>query len=351
MSDDFVSRLQLQLRDAAEREARRGRARRFGRAARARRPWRPVLVLAVIALAAIGVISAARSLDQHGTTPAGRGPHVVIRKPLVGTGGGLRTGFGSVWAVDGATGQMLRIDPSTLAVRARIPVRGNVSFNVGAGAVWAVNGRVLERIDPSTNRVVARIPLPDRSFYVLVGRGAVWVGDSLTLWRIDTRTNTIDRTVGVARSGFQGNGAATDGRDLYVSRADGTLLVFDARTGARLPSPGLEIDGSAFAAAARGVVFLGADQRISALDVRTAHTLWSRKLPVQSFNNGVLDGGTLWIEGGARVAGRDRLWRLDAATGRVTGSLALRDFGAPGMAPVAGRLWLVSGAGVLQVIQ
>jgi streptogramin lyase len=351
MSDDFITRLQLQLRDAAERETQRGRARRLGRAASARQLWRPALVLAAIALAAIGVISVAGSLHHRTTTPAGRGPHLVIRKPFVSAGGGVWAGFGSVWAADQGTGELLRVDPSTLAVRARIPVGANPSFDVGAGAVWGIDGRVLLRIDPTTNRIAARIALPDATSFVIAGRGAVWVVNGLTLLRVDPRTNAIDRTISLARSGFQVNGGASDGRYLYFSRADGTLLVFDARTGARLASPGLAIDGSAFGAAARGVVFLAGDKAVSALNVHTARTLWSRELPVQNFNNGVLDGRTLWVEGGDRGSGRDRLWRLDAATGRVTGSLGLRDFGAPGMAPVAGRLWLVSGAGVLQVIQ
>jgi PQQ-like domain len=353
MSEDFVTKLQLQLRDAAEREARRGPTRRLARTAGAQQVWRPALALAAIALVLFGLISAARSLHHRHTTPAGPGPHVVLRAPLVSQGGGLWTGFGSAWATDPASGQILRLDPRTRAVRARIPVSSDAGFDVGAGAVWVLERSyhsVLVRIDAATNRIAARIPLPFRGGGVIVGRGVVWTGDGLTLVRINPATNRIDRTIGFSRGGYQANGVATDGRRLYLSRADGTLLVFDARTGARLPTPGVEVDGFA-AAAARGVVFLATRQRFAALDVRTARTLWSQDLDAQTFNNAVLDGRTLWVEGVARAGGRDRLWRLDAATGRITGTLDLPDFGAPGMAPVAGRLWVVSTSGSLQIIE
>jgi outer membrane protein assembly factor BamB len=225
-------------------------------------------------------------------------------------------------------------------------------FDVGAGAVWVLepsDRSVLVRIDPATNRIAARIRMPFKGG-VIVGGGVVWAGNGLTLVRVDPATNRIDRTIGFSRGGYQANGMATDGRRLYLSRADGTLLVFDARTGARLPSPGVEVDGFA-AAAARGVVYLATRQGFSALDVRTARTLWSQDLDAQTFNNAVIAGRTLWVEGVGPAGGRDRLWRLDATTGRVTGSLSLPDFGAPGMAPVAGRLWIVSGSGSLQIVE
>jgi len=352
MSQDFVTRLQLQLRDAAEREERRGFAGRAAHRARHDVPWRPALALAALALAAILVVGAASTLHRH-RTPADHGLHIVTHKPLVSEGGQLIAGFGSIWAVDFGTGQVLRLNPRTHAVQARIPVGGELQLEVGDGAVWACDGARLLRIDPATNAVVARVPLntPARTFFgALAGPGVVWVVSPTEMLRFDPRRKVIDGKVTLSRGGFEANGLAIDGRTLYFSRADGSLAAFDARTGARLGSRSVPLNGVAVAAS-HGIVFLATEKSVGALDGRSGRTLWNEPLRVQRINGVVLGGSTLWVEGTDLTSGGDRLWRIDAATGGVTGTLGLRDLGAGGMAPVGRGLWLVSSAGVLQVIQ
>jgi streptogramin lyase len=63
--------------------------------------------------------------------------------------------FGSVWLA--SRGGVLRIDPATLVVVARIPARSLV-LERGAGFVWALDPPhfVVRKLDPRTNRVVAR---------------------------------------------------------------------------------------------------------------------------------------------------------------------------------------------------
>jgi outer membrane protein assembly factor BamB len=350
MSDaDFVTQLRLQLREAAEREARRGSAGRAMREASARRLWRPALALAALALLVIGLIGAARGVDRHRTTPAGHGLHLLLRTPLVGQGGGIWPGFGAMWANDASTGELLRIDPRTHAVRTRTQV-GQVSFDVGAGAVWANDGQRLLKVDAATGRVLRRIPLPRQpSGGVLVGRDTVWVGDRSALDGIDPRTLAVRHRIRLAHGGFLANGFATDGRNMYLTRADGTLLVFDAHTGAQRPSPGVPVEGTSVGAS-HGVVYLATEQAVSALDVRTARTRWSMELPTKTIDYVVLGAGRVWAEGIDRDSGRDRLWRLDAATGRVTGSIELPEFGASGMATHGDRVWIVSTKGVLEIV-
>jgi outer membrane protein assembly factor BamB len=348
MSEDFVTQLRLQLREAAEREARRGPARRLARRASSQQLWRPALALAALALAALALVSAVDGLHHRRATPAHRGLHVLQRQQLLNTGGSIAPAFGSVWAEDSTTGELLRVDPRTRAVRARVKVSGGpFGFDFAAGAVWALDsGRRLLKIDPATNRVVARFATDTRGIFA--GRDALWLSTLLGMQRFDPARDAFDRPIALTHAGFQTHAIATDGRELYISRADGTLLVFDAHTGARRPSPGVEVDAAAVAAA-RGIVTLATSKGVSALNAHTARTLWTTDLAENPPNNVVLGRGVVWVEG-ADVAGRDRLWRLDAATGRVTGSLPLQEFGAPGLAVVGDHVWAVSANGVLQII-
>jgi outer membrane protein assembly factor BamB len=347
MSEDFVTQLRLQLREAAEREGRRGPARRLARQASAQQLWRPALALAALALAALAVLSLGKSL-HHRPTPAHHGLHLLQRQQLVTAGSFLDTAFGSVWAEDKASGELLRIDPRTRAVRARIKV-GASEFGLAftGGAVWALDsGKRLLKIDPTTNRVVARFPTQTRGIFA--GRDALWLATPLGMQRFDPATEAFGRPITLTRAGFQTNSVTTDGRELYISRADGTLLVFDAHTGAQRPSPGVEVDGAAVAAA-HGVVILADHEGVFALNAHTARTLWSVELSKTPPVNVVLSRGVLWVEG-VDETGLDRLWRLDAATGRITGSVRLQDFGAPGLAVVGDHVWVVSTNGVLQIV-
>ena len=78
-----------------------------------------------------------------------RAMHVLSQTPVFA--------FGSFWLA--RRGGTLRVDPTTLRVRAVIPAR-SVAVAVGAGFVWAFDaGRpqrrpALRRIDPRTNRVI-----------------------------------------------------------------------------------------------------------------------------------------------------------------------------------------------------
>jgi hypothetical protein len=128
-----------------------------------------------------------------------------------GAGGELTSTPGAVWAVASAT-SITRIDPSTNQIVATVSldlpgggyiIRGPVGT---ADAVWVIaalesgtagvaNGQLL-RIDPNTNSVAARIRLEVASTALAVGDGAVWVArwdaHRTYLIRIDTATNQAD---------------------------------------------------------------------------------------------------------------------------------------------------------------
>jgi hypothetical protein len=135
---------------------------------------------------------------------------------------GVAFGEGGVWAsvsYDPRTGEVIRIDPHTNEVVARISSRGYAGeLTVGAGAVWVLghpgytdetdHGESLHRIDPRTNELVAT-PLQDERLLlggylfpqVIAAAGdEVWVGSSEATYpygalaiRIDARTNEVKR--------------------------------------------------------------------------------------------------------------------------------------------------------------
>lgn len=128
---------------------------------------------------------------------------VVARIPLVRqqvTAGRCGFGAGSVWVSNFDDNSVSRIDPATNTVVATIPVTLNptgVAF--GAGSVWVTNHRAgtISRIDPATNRVVAEIPVGPAEVggpqVIAASAGAIWVTvpNARALVRIDPESNAV----------------------------------------------------------------------------------------------------------------------------------------------------------------
>lgn len=111
------------------------------------------------------------------------------------------------------TGSLLRIDPATNEIIAEIPLGSQVTgyedeFALGAGSVWVIGTRLegedteyggdLIRVDPATNTIAARIPVG--GFHMVVATDEVWVafpadgvndeyGEPCLWTRVDTPTN------------------------------------------------------------------------------------------------------------------------------------------------------------------
>jgi outer membrane protein assembly factor BamB len=357
MSVDFVARLRLQLREAAERDTRRGRVGRAATAARRGIVWRPVLVGAAVACGLLVLVAATLSALHRGSPPveqpvlATHRVQLVASGPLVGQGGAIASGFGAVWASDAGTGELARVDPRSRRVLARVPVGAQAFPAVGAGAVWATADGRLIRIDPTSNRVTARIPLGlgSRAFAaVSVDGGVVWVVSPLELLRIDPRRNTVDRRIALDRRHFQAYGFASDQDHLYVLRADGVLLVRDAVTGTGVSSARIAVAGLLMGAA-DGVVMVASGADVAAADASSGRTVWRANLGNARVNDGFLAGSSLWLHVTDGGTDRDRLVRLDARSGHVTGSLTLPEFGVAGLAPIGGDVWIVSPNGRLVI--
>jgi virginiamycin B lyase len=123
------------------------------------------------------------------------------------TGTAIAVGPAGLWAVGNAA--VLKLDPATGAILARIPHVGGVSIGVGSGAVWVADtaGGAVTRIDPASNRVSATIRVGSNPIGIAVGANAIWVADQRlsaggptaadSLTRIDPATDTVAATIDV----------------------------------------------------------------------------------------------------------------------------------------------------------
>jgi YVTN family beta-propeller protein len=142
----------------------------------------------------------------------------------------VTVGWGSVWLTSGAD-RVLRIDPATGAVRARIAVPVEpVSLAAAGDALWVGSlGRRVARIDAGANAVTARIPVHQSVSAVAAGEGAVWAAVCCaTVWRIDPLRSLVEQTISVGST--PSSVAVGEGAVWVTSYDDGTVTRIDPRT-------------------------------------------------------------------------------------------------------------------------
>jgi DNA-binding beta-propeller fold protein YncE len=118
---------------------------------------------------------------------------------------GVTTGGGSVWVSSPQRGEVLRIDPATLRLTARIEVGGRPGAIVaGGGRIWVADdsGGGVTAINAQGGRVFKRGIAPHATpLRLAFGAGAVWVSSASTasVRRIDRATATADAPILVGR--------------------------------------------------------------------------------------------------------------------------------------------------------
>jgi DNA-binding SARP family transcriptional activator/streptogramin lyase len=144
---------------------------------------------------------------------------------------GIADGAGSLWVASHEENEIVRVDPSTGKVQARIPVRLPSWLAYDDGSLWTtsdVDG--VERIDPETNTVVAVARVPEPIDEVRVGGGFAWATNAPkgVVYKIDPSGQ-------IAATYETGDGAhepSFSAGKLWVSNADaGTLTSIDAASG------------------------------------------------------------------------------------------------------------------------
>lgn len=369
MSEDFVTRLQLQLREAALRDERRTPL--ALRVVRVRRdlPGTGSLV-AALAVALLALVAALAALSLRGE-PEPTTPKVIGSYRVAAGLSAPAPGFGAIWTADTIRNEILRIDPDTRRVVARIPVGGEPRVATGAGAVWAIagdleyggdNGPVrLLRIDPSTDAVVARIPMRtpagDRFAPVelQIQRGAVWAVGLDGALRVDPRRNAGDLYVPLAGRAGDPRGVVVDGGSIWVLTAAGRVRRYDAASGRATGE--VRVDAPTplylFGGPPGTLTLLTARNSIALLDRASGEVLWRATLG-DDVGWLLFDDGVLWVQytPASRDPGaRDRLARLDVASGRVLGEIALPELGVAGMAKAGRDLWVATPGGEIVVVR
>jgi len=347
---DFARRLRTQLREAAAEAELRGAPARNVPAGRR------VAVAAIVAVLLAVIATIVSSVSDTGTARSAPGPRVVANVTLAdGVGRTAQVAFGSVWVSATNDAAVLRVDPRTRRVIARIPVGTDVNIGAGAGAVWAVPRRPtvrrarLIRIDPRTNRVVARIPMPSPGARYPLGGAAVvaagarvWVVGALGLVAVDPRTDRPVRQV-VLGGGYLVVGSVLRGGELWIGRSDGSITRFDAVTGRRRGRlPWIAATG-VVAANREGIVDLGR-RTVGLVEPRGGRAIWRRALGTQLNDADVVDGRVL-VEGVEGSRSRDSLWELDPKTGTVIGALTVPGFSITALVRVGREAWLLTADG------
>ena len=353
MRQDFETRLRLQLRAAAERDASGGVVAHALRDARGRL-GSPALAggLAVVAVA-VAVVIGALALRGEQAPPVG--PRVVARLALTPNPEQVLSAFGSAWIADPNAGEIVRVDPESRRVIARIRVGGQqrVGVNAVAGELWITieQRRAVLRVDPATNALLPRLTLRTpggRRFAagdVLAHGRLAWALGFEQALRVDPATGAGLQLI-EPRAGVTWFELGDD--TLWALGRDGILRGLDAQGRTvrelrpQLPGTELVIDvGSALLA--------NSGPTLARIDTSNGRVEWQRTLGRQ-INNGALGNGVFWVQY-SPAHGSDRLAALALDDGATVAETALPVLGATGMAMIDRELWIDTPGGRTLVVR
>ena len=316
----------------------------------------------IVAVAALGMVGA-------GAPPGGPGDRVpnprrmVVLHPAEQLGA-MIAASGDVWVDDRARERLLHLDGATGRVRAEIPVNGRIALAAAPRAVWVLQSGgeygaglrgPLLRIDPRTDRVRARIALGRDVGRPVLGFGVQALGRDVWIWgprdilRVDPRAQRITQRIAMDDRHGELTGFAAAGDRLVAGTADGQLVVFDARAGTRTGAVSLAIRKPAPRAIAGSRVLFTASGAVGVVDLASGRLSWERRL---GFRAGATVGrdGLVWLHSAATNERGDRVTALRLANGRVVTSGILPAFGSTGIAADAGRVWVGTAGGALLML-
>jgi YVTN family beta-propeller protein len=219
-----------------------------------------------------------------------------------------------------------------------------------------LHGDSVAVIDPETNAVVAEIPVGGRPTGVAVGPGAVWVAnrDDDTLLRIDPESREIVRTIGLDT---QPTGVAVGFERVWVV-SDRALLLVDPDVNdvvgrVRLPRRGtLGLRWNALAIGNESVWVCSCNTirgAVARVDPDSTTILSVRNVPVGAIAAGE---GALWALTGYEL---DTIERVDPSTGAVVGTIPSRSVGETAngyprlLATSADAVWFATAASLWRI--
>ena len=328
-----------------------------------RRPARAVALGAVAAaIAAALVVLFAVGLGARAPEPATpSGPRVAANVALGDAlGQSARPAFGSLWLSDSSQGVILRVDPRTRRVTNRIPVGSEVALAIAAGSVWALprgpgyQGGPLLRIGPNTGRTIVRISLqsaaggPFRGGSIIVAGARVWVLGATGALAVDPARDRV-----VARIRLGGSFTVTDAfvheGELWLTRGDRSITRFDARTGRRLGRVAWQ--RNAFLVPFGDDLIAVSKRWVARVEAHTGRPAWRRRHGTELHDAQVAGPRVFVVGGDGPAAARDRVWALDARSGRIAGAVTMPEFGPVGMVAVGRGVWLLTAGGRAVVVE
>jgi YVTN family beta-propeller protein len=121
---------------------------------------------------------------------------------------GIRAEFavaaaGSVWTTNSIERRLVRIDPKTNRVSARIKLKGSFPLGIawGAGSLWVANrySGSVTRVSPRKNKARRTIRVGVSPYAIAYGAGSIWVSNeaSGTVSRINPKRNKVVKTIRV----------------------------------------------------------------------------------------------------------------------------------------------------------
>jgi virginiamycin B lyase len=144
--------------------------------------------------------------------------------------------FGSVWVpICGKNPALVPINAATNSIRATLPVgpvEAEERITASDDSIWIVTVRhsTLDRIDPSTNAVRQKIPIPPGSYNPLFSNGVIWVTgvENNILTAVDASTGKMMESFTIGskpRFLFSGGGSVW-----VLNQGDGNVSRVDEKT-------------------------------------------------------------------------------------------------------------------------
>jgi YVTN family beta-propeller protein len=273
---------------------------------------------------------------------ASKGVEAIIdfgKKPITSitadeTGVWVRVGYGGI----------AHINPASNAVVATLnpgfTQYGNV--RVGAGAVWSTDfdHNLVMRIDPKTDEIVAKVEVGQNPEGLTVTDDTVWVANHRggSISRIDPATNSVAQTLVIGPEGRSGpKGIVIADGDLWTPVPNvGAVLRIDPASGMVVRSFAFDDPGGVLADG--DIVYVFAAGTLSEINVAT-----NVVTPVEVGEHipAMFADGSAWAVDGMR------LWRLDAHTFEPLKSwqIAESEMGFGQLAFAGGAVWVADEAG------
>lgn len=275
----------------------------------------------------------------------------VVATVPVPSSGGIAIAAGSVWVASLATHSVVRVDPASNRVLATIPVgdpttdllHGPTRIDYGHGSLWVLDGSAdcscVHRIDPATSRVVATIPLGSSPTQgrvaplgLVVRPEAVWValrhGNEFALdgavVRVDPLRNEVVAVVATGTNPEFGGptriAEASGSVWASVPSMKSVVRIDPASDAIVATVPGLACGEGDLAADESGGIWIADCTAVRRIDPDTNTFSANVSIPTEPLAAGArgitVGFGSVWVQA-------DSLFRLDPATGGITGRLAV----------------------------